>query len=131
MKEEEETEHFYLATGSCDCKVRIWYWGMKNCLTMIYDLNAHRGWVRDVAWNPSSIKNYDILATCSEDHMMALWSVEINGKVAKVKKLKEFDLEGAVWRVAWSLGGAMLAVSCDTNRLENAVRVFKVNLQPF
>ncbi|KAL7549883.1 hypothetical protein ACHAWF_013138 [Thalassiosira exigua] len=114
-----------LATGGSDNGVRIW---TKSAATGQWEQEAfenaspdvgHKDWVRDVAWAPNVIPGRSVLASCSEDKTVIIWTqggddgADDSGKWAP-KVLHTF--EDPVWRVSWSVTGNILAVSSgDSN----------------
>jgi protein transport protein SEC13 len=65
-----------LATGSCNNHVTFW---KKNTVTHAWEQEAvdgqpHTDWVRDVAWAPATGLPYNLLASCSEDCTVRIWT---------------------------------------------------------
>mmetsp|Transcript_26832 Transcript_26832/g.30713 ORF Transcript_26832/g.30713 Transcript_26832/m.30713 type:complete len:402 (+) Transcript_26832:50-1255(+) len=120
-----------LVTGGCDNKIRFW---MKapNANTWVEDTTNqpiastsvfHSDWIRDVAWAPSIIPNTNIVASCSEDRNVIIWTQKGglgNEWVGKV--LHTF--EDPVWRLSWSVTGNILAVSSG----DSSVTLWKQNI---
>jgi len=111
-----------LVTGSCDTTVRVWkfdgiwennqqgQWREEKKVG-----NPHSDWVRDVAWAPNTAMPYNIIASCGEDRIVAIWKqTEAQGPwthtVVKV-------FETPVWRVSWSITGNVLAVSTGDHKV--------------
>lgn len=115
-----------LVTGGCDNKIRFWTkattssggmtWVEDSVNQPISSSSAtHSDWIRDVAWSPSIIPNTNIVASCSEDRTVIIWTQkgglgnEWNGVVLQT-------FEDPVWRLSWNMTGSVLAVSSgDSN----------------
>lgn len=107
-----------LVTGGCDNRIRFWArnvedgsWREDPDVTIGTSL-AHTDWVRDVAWAPTSISNQSIVASCSEDGTVIIWTKSMEEGEPKVWEpllLNKFD--SPVWRLSWSITGNILAVS--------------------
>lgn len=108
-----------LVTGGCDNRVRFWIrsetgsWEEDKAASIGKDL-SHDDWVRDVAWAPPVVPGVNVVASCSEDNKVLIWT-QTGGKDTEwvPSLLNTFD--APVWRVSWSLTGQMLAVSSGDN----------------
>ena len=69
--------------------------------------------MRDVAWAPSIGSSRTIIASCSQDRRVIIWTNE--GSSWTPKTLHTFD--DVVWHVSWSVSGNMLAVSGGDNKV--------------
>jgi protein transport protein SEC13 len=101
-----------LVTGSCDNLVRVWRQndsGGKWEEESVFQSSIHTDWVRDVAWAPNSAMPFNVLATCSEDRTVYIWTQMKDGGKWTPCLMKAFD--APVWRVSWSVTGNVLAVS--------------------
>lgn len=121
-----------LVTAGCDNRIRF-YDVQGNDTIVPIDMTVdegskgiqHSDWVRDVAWAPS-IPGLNVVASCSEDKTVIIWTQKVpttqstnssaeeskdqeQEKAWKATVLHTFD--EPVWRVSWSLTGAILAVS--------------------
>jgi protein transport protein SEC13 len=112
-------EQARLVTGGCDNRIRFWIqtptgtWEEDSSAPISSDL-SHSDWVRDVAWAPPLIPNQNVVASCSEDKTVLIWTQSGGaGSQWKPTLLHEFD--APVWRVSWSLTAHMLAVSSGDN----------------
>jgi protein transport protein SEC13 len=82
---------------------------------------CHMDWVRDVAWAPCIIPGVHMVASCSEDKTVILWTQSENGETKSHTKewvpklLHTFD--APVWRLSWSITGNILAVSSGENHV--------------
>jgi len=102
-----------LMTAGCDNGIRLW----KRSSEMSWEEDVkieteHSDWVRDVAWAPPILPNVNVVASCSEDGKVLIWTSEKKEEREEEWKctlLNEF--EGPVWRVSWSLTAQLLAVS--------------------
>ncbi len=74
---------------------------------------GHSDWIRDVAWAPSLSSSRSIIASCSQDRRVIIWTNE--GSSWTPKTLHTF--EDVVWHVSWSVSGNMLAVSGGDNKV--------------
>ncbi|KAG7366419.1 WD repeat-containing protein [Nitzschia inconspicua] len=104
-----------LVTGGCDNAIRFWVqeassgqWVEDTSCPVSKDL-GHTDWVRDVAWAPAIMPNVNMVASCSEDRTVLIWTQRGHGEPWKAMLLHTFD--APVWRVSWSLTGHILAVS--------------------
>lgn len=104
-----------LVTGGCDNRIRFWtqsvetgQW-VEDTSATIDKTISHSDWVRDVAWAPSIFPNVNVVASCSEDRTVLIWTQ--NGPNAEWKPILLHKFDAPVWRVSWSVTGHMLAVS--------------------
>eukprot|EP00753_Platysulcus_tardus_P015100 PLAT4785.1.p1 GENE.PLAT4785.1~~PLAT4785.1.p1 ORF type:complete len:308 (-),score=119.74 PLAT4785.1:98-1021(-) len=103
-----------LITGGCDSNVAVWaYSDAEREWRREKTLSQHSDWVRDVAWAPSTGIPVNIIASCSEDASVYIWTQEEAGGEWEAKLLHTFD--APVWRVSWSITGNILAVSSGDN----------------
>lgn len=109
-----------LVTGGCDNRIRFW---VKNLETNTWEEEksasigsslSHSDWVRDVAWAPPLLPNVNVVASCSEDRKVIIWT-QTGGKGNEWKPTLLQEFEAPVWRVSWSLTAQMLAVSSGDN----------------
>jgi protein transport protein SEC13 len=117
-----EGAHPRLVTGGCDNRIRFW---IKNAETNQWEEDktgpigselSHSDWVRDVAWAPPLMPDVNVVASCSEDRKVIIWTQSGgSGNDWKPTLLREFD--APVWRVSWSLTAQMLAVSSGDNHV--------------
>jgi protein transport protein SEC13 len=119
-----------LVTAGCDNRIRF-YDVQGNDTIVPIDMTVdegskgiqHSDWVRDVAWAPS-IPGLNVVASCSEDKTVIIWTQKVPTTQSANSSAEESkDQETAwkatllhtfdepVWRVSWSLTGAILAVS--------------------
>ena len=105
----------HLVTGGCDNRIRLWNkssvgnkWELDS--SPISSAISHSDWVRDVSWAPSIVPGTNLVASCSEDRTVIIWTqVGGAGNSWEPKLLHKF--EDPVWRVSWSVTGSILAVS--------------------
>lgn len=105
----------HLVTGGCDNRIRFWNkssvgnkWELDS--SPISSAISHSDWVRDVSWAPSIVPGTNLVASCSEDRTVIIWTqVGGAGNSWEPKLLHKF--EDPVWRVSWSVTGSILAVS--------------------
>lgn len=115
----ESSEQPRLVTGGCDNQIRFWVqqsetgeWVEDPSNSVSADSTAsasHSDWVRDVAWAPVILPNVNMVASCSEDGTVIVWSQNGQGEPWTGHLLHTFP--GPVWRVSWSETGHILAVS--------------------
>jgi protein transport protein SEC13 len=122
----EQTEPPRLVTAGCDNRIRFWVkpadqWQKDTSAAISKDL-SHSDWVRDVAWAPSILPNVNVVASCSEDRTVLIWTQNGRGAEWKPPLLNTFD--APVWRVSWSVTGHMLAVSSG----DSDVTIWKAGL---
>lgn len=115
-----------LVTAGCDNRIRFWVkpadqWQEDTSVAISKDL-SHTDWVRDVAWAPSILPNVNVVASCSEDRTVLIWTQHGRGAEWKPALLNKFD--APVWRVSWSVTGHMLAVSSG----DSDVTIWKAGL---
>jgi protein transport protein SEC13 len=127
-----------IATAGCDNCMRIYVCNEQGRWTLEYTTPGgatstavgHTDWVRDVAWAPCLLPNYNTIATCSEDSTVIVWNqappssssestpsstmTTANGSEWVGTVMHTFD--DPVWRLSWSVTGHLLAVSSgDSN----------------
>ncbi|XP_065829904.1 protein SEC13 homolog [Oscarella lobularis] len=105
-------------SGGCDNLVKIWcetegQWIEEE------KLEGHKDWVRDVAWAPSIGRAHSVIASCSQDCTVMIWSKDETkgGERWSQKLLKENEFPDVIWHVSWSLTGNILAVSGGDNKV--------------
>lgn len=79
-------------------------------------MKAHTDWVRDVAFSPNVGMKRSYLASCSQDKTVIIWTSD-NGGPWNKKLLTVEPFPDVIWRVSWSIGGNLLAVSCGDNKV--------------
>jgi len=105
-----------IATGGCDNLVKIWKEDDSGQWVEEHSLEAHKDWVRDVAWAPSVGLPVSIIASCSQDHRVITWKCsDLEGGQWQSQVLHTFD--DVIWHVSWSLCGTILAVSGGDNKI--------------
>jgi protein transport protein SEC13 len=119
-----------IVTGGCDNRIRFWNrinssqkWEIDSA-PIDTSVISHTDWVRDVAWAPSIMPDTNIVASCSEDRTVIIWTQQLkkNNDNANVNndQWKPFLLntfQDPVWRVSWSITGSILAVSSGDNHV--------------
>ncbi|KAK6176805.1 protein SEC13 homolog [Patella vulgata] len=103
-----------IVSGGCDNLVKIWreedgQWIEEQ------KLEGHSDWVRDVAWAPSIGLPKSIIATCSQDCRVIIWTNDGTSNTWSSKVLQKFN--DVVWHVSWSITGNILAVSGGDNKV--------------
>lgn len=104
-----------LVTAGCDNKIRFWVrqedgqWAPDDA-PIDSDVLHHSDWVRDVAWAPSLLPNQNMVASCSEDRSVIIWTQK-GGQDQPWKPVLLNTFDAPVWRVSWSATGHLLAVS--------------------
>jgi len=111
-------------SGGCDNLVKIWREDNGNWVEE-QKLDAHHDWVRDVAWAPSVGLNRSVIASCSQDCQVFIWTndCESNSSGWSPKLLHKFN--DVVWHLSWSVTGNILAVSGGDNK----VSLWKENIE--
>ena len=106
-----------LATAGCDNAVRVYrsapVSGGGETWVLEATLRAHKDWVRDVAWCPTSGLTANTLASASDDGSVVVWRQVTPGGEWSAEALPSFP--APVWRASWSVTGNLLAVSCGDN----------------
>lgn len=116
-----------LVTGGCDNKIRFWTkasttpnggmtWIEDSANQPISSTSAtHSDWIRDVAWSPSIIPDTNIIASCSEDRTVIIWTQK-GGLGHEWKGIVLHTFDDPVWKLSWNMTGSILAVSSgDSN----------------
>ncbi|XP_072929760.1 protein SEC13 homolog [Epargyreus clarus] len=102
-----------IVSGGCDNLIKIWkeqgdQWVEETRLEM------HTDWVRDVGWAPSFGLQKSMIASCSQDKRVVIWTSDDNISWTPTI-LNTFD--DVVWSVSWSPAGTVLAVSGGDNKV--------------
>ncbi len=104
-----------LASAGSDKLVKIWVFSDSTGWTEEHTLRGHNDWVRDVSWAPSIGLPGQILASCSQDATVIIWTQEDPGSAWASKILPKFG--DVVWRVSWSVTGNILAVASGDSKV--------------
>jgi len=103
-------------TGGCDNLVKIWrFYENENAWKLEETLEHHVDWVRDVAYAPSIGLPSNVLASCSQDGSVVIWTQDASSNSWSKKVFPKFP--EVVWRVSWSITGNLLAVSGGDNKV--------------
>ncbi|XP_013409343.1 protein SEC13 homolog, partial [Lingula anatina] len=78
-------------------------------------LEGHSDWVRDVAWAPSIGLPKSVIASCSQDCRVIIWTNDGTSSAWSSKTLHKFN--DVIWHVSWSITGNILAVSGGDNKV--------------
>ncbi|ESP04556.1 hypothetical protein LOTGIDRAFT_207505 [Lottia gigantea] len=103
-----------IVSGGCDNLVKIWREEEGQWIEE-QKLDGHSDWVRDVAWAPSIGLPKSIIATCSQDCRVIIWTNDGSNTTWVSKVLQKFN--DVVWHVSWSITGNILAVSGGDNKV--------------
>lgn len=103
-----------LVTGGCDNLVKIWREEKEEWVKEA-SLEAHSDWVRDVAWAPSVGLPRSMIASCSQDRHVIVWTNDGTDQTWTPTVVSTFD--DVVWHVSWSTTGNILAVSGGDNKV--------------
>eukprot|EP00568_Trieres_chinensis_P013711 CAMPEP_0183293564 /NCGR_PEP_ID=MMETSP0160_2-20130417/2196_1 /TAXON_ID=2839 ORGANISM="Odontella Sinensis, Strain Grunow 1884" /NCGR_SAMPLE_ID=MMETSP0160_2 /ASSEMBLY_ACC=CAM_ASM_000250 /LENGTH=382 /DNA_ID=CAMNT_0025454701 /DNA_START=84 /DNA_END=1232 /DNA_ORIENTATION=+ len=117
-----------IVTGGCDNRIRFW---TRSASTGEWEEDpsplgaevSHADWVRDVAWAPPIAPGVDVVASCSEDRTVIVWTREGGRGATWVPRLMN-AFDDPVWRLSWSVTGSVLAVSSG----DNTVTLWKAGL---
>lgn len=101
-------------SGGCDNLVKIW---REEDGQWVEDqkLEGHSDWVRDVAWAPSVGLPRNIIASCSQDCRVIIWTNDGTSNQWTSRILNKFN--DVVWHVSWSVTGNILAASGGDNKV--------------
>eukprot|EP01089_Gocevia_fonbrunei_P005408 TRINITY_DN157_c0_g1_i2.p1 TRINITY_DN157_c0_g1~~TRINITY_DN157_c0_g1_i2.p1 ORF type:complete len:260 (+),score=31.68 TRINITY_DN157_c0_g1_i2:324-1103(+) len=100
------------ASAGCDNQVKIWRFDDTHGAKEEDSLSEHADWVRDVAWAPSIGATSNILASCSQDGKVIIWTQDGPNEQWRPRILPREEREkDIVWKVSWSVTGNILAVS--------------------
>jgi len=110
--QQQPTKRF--VSGGCDNLVKIWKEENDQWIEEA-KLEAHSDWVRDVAWAPSIGTPRNIVASCSQDRHVIIWTNDGVSNQWNPKTLHKF--EDVIWHVSWSVTGNILAVSGGDNKV--------------
>ncbi|XP_046393101.1 protein SEC13 homolog [Ischnura elegans] len=102
-----------IVSGGCDNLVKIWREDDDRWVEET-KLEGHSDWVRDVAWAKYIGLPRTVIASCSQDRRVIIWSSD-NFVSWSALVLKTF--EDVVWSVSWSITGHVLAVSGGDNKV--------------
>lgn len=103
-----------IVSGGCDNLVKIWKEENSEWVEE-KKLEAHTDWVRDVAWAPSIGLSNSVIASCSQDARVIIWTNDGTTNEWTSKTLHKFS--DVVWHVSWSVTGNILAVSGGDNKV--------------
>lgn len=105
-----------VATAGCDNRIRFWtksaasgQWTEDT--TPLGQAVSHSDWVRDVAWAPPIVPGVDVVASCSEDGTVIVWTQKDGEGSAAWEPTLLNNFGEPVWRLSWSVTGSILAVS--------------------
>lgn len=101
-----------LVTCGADGAVSVWHTdGKMDSWRKQHDLSAEgfRGQPRDVAWRPNVGLPSSLLAACSDQGSVAIWSQDMDGQPWSLRACWQVD--GDARRLAWSRAGMLLSVS--------------------
>ncbi|PVD24600.1 hypothetical protein C0Q70_15084 [Pomacea canaliculata] len=101
-------------SGGCDNLVKIWR-EEEGQWVEDQKLEGHSDWVRDVAWAPSIGLPRNIIASCSQDCRVIIWTNDGTSNQWVSHVLNKFN--DVVWHVSWSITGNILAVSGGDNKV--------------
>jgi len=132
--EQQQQQQPRVATAGCDNRIRFWTrssatgsWEEET--TPLGHGASHTDWVRDVAWAPPIVPGVDVVASCSEDGTVIVWTHKDGGGDAdgtngtwEPTLLNNFG--EPVWRLSWSVTGSILAVSSG----DSTVTLWKAGL---
>ncbi|XP_076062860.1 nuclear pore and COPII coat complex component secretory 13 [Oratosquilla oratoria] len=105
-----------LVTGGCDTYVKIWRLDSASGNWVEETrLEGHSNWVRDVAWAPSIGLPRSIIASCSQDRRVIIWTSDAATGQWQPQELHTFD--DVIWHLSWSVTGNILAVSGGDNKV--------------
>ncbi|XP_023240973.1 protein SEC13 homolog [Centruroides sculpturatus] len=103
-------------TGGCDNLVKIWkYVDDDDKWIEEQKLEAHSDWIRNVAWAPSIGLQRSMIASCSQDRRVMIWTN--NGTNNNWTNITLHTFDDVVWQVSWSITGNILAVSAGDNKI--------------
>jgi len=100
-------------SGGCDNLVKIWREEDDQWVEEA-KLDAHSDWVRDVAWAPSVGLKRQLIASCSQDRRVIIWTNDGAGTTWTPHELPTFS--DVIWHVSWAVTGNILAVSGGDNK---------------
>jgi len=123
-----------LVTGGCDNRIRVYakspvtgQWEMETT-PIDTSSHSHSDWVRDVAWAPAVVPGIDVIASCSEDRTVLVWTQKAGegeeGEPGPWQPTLLNTFEEPVWKLSWSVTGNILAVSSG----DSTVTLWKAGL---
>ncbi|KAJ6241614.1 protein sec13 [Anaeramoeba flamelloides] len=103
-----------LVSGGGDGVIRIWRYNKTEGWSQFESLNYHSSWVRCVAWCKTTGSSKSVIASCSQDKSVVIWTKLNNNEQQNTNKW-EYKLisqfSEIVWNVSWSPTGNILAIS--------------------
>ncbi|EQC36128.1 hypothetical protein SDRG_06244 [Saprolegnia diclina VS20] len=111
--------HKRLVVGSCDSLVKIWTLSDADSSRTWQRIDElpplHGDWVRDVLWAPSAGMPCNTIASCSDDHTVAVWTQSTAGGPWSSVVLPTF--KSPVLRLSWSITGNILSVAAGEDHV--------------
>lgn len=101
-----------LVTAGANGSISVWHADAKmDAWSKQHELSdeRHPGTVRDVAWRPNVGIPSSLVASCTEDGLVATWTQEMEGQAWQLHR--HWHVEGDARRLTWSRAGNLLAVS--------------------
>jgi len=111
-------------SGGCDNLVKIWR-EEDGSWVEEQKLDSHSDWVRDVAWAPSVGLHRSIIASCSQDCQVLIWTNDAENAAGTWTAKQLYRFNDVVWHLSWSITGNILAVSGGDNK----VSLWKENVE--
>lgn len=108
-------EGLRLVTGGCDNLVKLWTFDQEKWVEEpLQKEKAHLDWVRGVAWAPATGDEKTMIASCSQDKKVIIWSRPSAGGEWQLETIQMKDV---VWSVSWSITGGILATAGGDNHV--------------
>ncbi|CAM9093274.1 unnamed protein product [Chrysoparadoxa australica] len=125
-RDDQGREYMRLVTGSCDSKVRFWRCPVDSLGDWVeeplsLDLLPHSDWVRDVAWAPSAGMPCNIVASCSEDRTVNLWTQSEAGGAWAPQLMHTFEAQVLDKLLLWRNGSSLTSSSHHYPKLSLAL----------
>lgn len=90
-------------------------------LSYVFNFEAHKNWIRDIAFNPNKSNEGYVFATGSEDQSCKIWKFANNNEYCH--EYQEINFESPVWKLSWNYTGHLLSIGYTTER-KNMISIF-------
>ena len=113
-------------SAGCDGFVYFWRFeedNLGNKLSLIHRFQAHKTWIRDLAFSPQINSLWQVFVTASEDKTCKIWKFRKDNNEF-YHEFNEIKFESPVWRVSWNFTGNLLSVGFTSVDRKNMVAIY-------